>query len=46
MSDTIPNGYSRGTIKSIYGETKVIVIQEANLELRQRIIKGFIHEKL
>ena len=46
MSDTIPNGYDRGTIENIYGKTEVIVIQEANLELRQRIITGFIHENL
>ena len=46
MSDTIQYGYDRGVIESIYGKTEVIVIQEANLELRQRIIKGFIHENL
>lgn len=46
MSDTLQKGYDLGTIDSIYGTTKVIVIQEANLELRQRIIKAFINDKL
>ena len=46
MSDTLQKGYDLGTIDSIYGTTKVIVIQEANLELRQRIIKAFVNDKL
>lgn len=46
MSDTLPNGYSRGVIETIYGKTEVIVIHEANLDLRKRIIRGFINDKL
>lgn len=37
-------GATKGTIKSCYGETKVIQIREANIDIRKEIIQGFINE--
>ena len=37
-------GATKGTIKSCYGETKVIQIREANIDIRKEIIQSFINE--
>lgn len=37
-------GATKGTIKSCYGETKVIQIREANIDIRKEIIQDFINE--
>lgn len=37
-------GATEGVIKSLYGETKVLCIREANLDIRKKLIIDFLHE--
>lgn len=46
VSNIIKDGYDIGKIKSIYGDVQVICIQEANLDIRKRIITQFINGKI
>ena len=38
----LENAVSSGTIQNIYGTTRVIVLREANKEIRERILKSIL----
>lgn len=41
-----PNGYDIGTLESIYGKVDILVLKEAQFEIRQEIINDFLTDKL
>lgn len=38
----LENAVSMGTIQNLYGTTQVIVLREANKEIRERILKSLL----